>query len=195
MDFRNSTQLDSTRLHALLLRYTVVWPHDPLRVRVRYSRGAEFSGTCYYQDARIYVNLGRNNRYPYALGTNLARCRTDRGGWSREIYSVRLRDAYQLVLFIYLHELYHYLIYRAGRCPRQKEGMCDRFAARVLVDDFAAPVTDGRGREVPRLAWDFQDLHRFVAAARLRPWRPPGPRNPQAVAGRERGRSTLGPKG
>ncbi len=73
-----------------------------------------------------------------------------------------------MVLFVFLHELYHFLVKRARRNPRQKESMCDRFAARYLVERFGATVRDSSGRIVPREAWDFQDLERFVAAARDR---------------------------
>ncbi len=169
MVFRNSTDLSDARLYAMLLRHTAPYRHDRLTVAVRYSRGADFSGTCYYQDAVIYVNLGRKNRYPYTLGTSIAKARTTRGGWRREIYHLTVADPEQLVLFVYLHELYHYLIKMAGRSPRRKEAMCDRFATRVLVDDYGCPLRDARGRPVPRDAWDFKDLDAFVAAAPTEP--------------------------
>ena len=67
-----------------------------------------------------------------------------------------------------MHEFYHLLVKRARRNIRQKESMCDRFAARYLVDGFGAVVRD-EGRDlVPRKVWDFQDLDGFVAAARTR---------------------------
>jgi hypothetical protein len=166
MEFRNSTDLDSERLLALFLRYSEPYRHDRLRVSVRYSRGADFSGTCFYRDARIFVNLGRHVRYPYSMGTQIARAKSNRTHWWREIYRLSIADPYQLALFVYLHELYHYLVKTAGRSPRRKESRCDRFAARVLVDDYGARVTDSRGRPVPREAWDFQEVEAFVAKAR-----------------------------
>lgn len=165
MRFANSTQLDDGRLETMLLRHTRPYRHEKLTVRVRYSRGADFSGTCFYRDSRIFINLGRHNRYPYWLGTHLARARSNRTDWWRETYSVVLDDAYLLVLFVYLHELFHFLIAAARRNPRRKEAMCDRFAARVLADDYGCAVADRGGRPVERAAWDFQDLERFVAAA------------------------------
>ena len=45
--------------------------------------------------------------------------------------------------------------------------MCDRFATRALVDDFGGVVVDSAGRPVRRQDWDFQNLLRFVAAAKL----------------------------
>ena len=166
MDFRNSTALDSTRLERMFLAAAEGWPHERLRVAVRYSRGAEYSGTCYYRDARIYINLGRHNCYPRKILTHVAPARSRPDGWSREAFSVEVNDPYELVQFVFVHELYHWLIRCAGRNMRQKEGRCDRFAARWLVDRFGRVVRDARGRIVDRSEWDFQDLDGFVSAAR-----------------------------
>jgi len=166
MKLHNATHLDGAELSARFGRYTTLWNTDDLEVFVRPSRGAEFSGTCRYDRNRIYVNVGRRVRYPYRMGTNLARARSSAGHWWKPTYVIELADAYQLALFVFLHELYHWLIHRAGRNIRQKESMCDRFAARILVDDWAAAVSDGRSRPVRRAVWDFQDLEGFVAAAR-----------------------------
>ncbi|MGE0481081.1 MAG: hypothetical protein AB7Q17_11475 [Phycisphaerae bacterium] len=165
MRFDNDTHLETPRIRAALLRHTEPYDHERLAVRLRYSRGADFSGTCFYRDGRIFVNLGRANRYPYALATHVGKARCNRTHWWRESYRLLLPDAYHLVLFVYLHELYHYLVYTAGRCPRRKEAMCDRFAARVLVSEYDCPLVDAHGRPVPRERWDFQDLDRFVDAA------------------------------
>ena len=61
MDFRSVTDLDGARLQRLFVRHAWPYRHEKLAVRVRYSRGADFSGTCYYTQARIFVNLGRHN--------------------------------------------------------------------------------------------------------------------------------------
>ncbi len=180
MLFHNSTRLDGERLERVFLRHTRPWRHEELTVRVRYSRGADFSGSCYYRDKRIFINLGRRNRYPYRMGTHIARARSNRTHWWREVYSVVLADAYQLALFIYLHELYHALVHAARRNTRRKEAMCDRFAARVLVDDYACPVVARDGRRVLRDEWDFQDLDGFVAAAAKE--KAPAPRGAAAAA-------------
>jgi hypothetical protein len=169
MDFDNSTHLDSRRLAALFLDHTAPYRHERLRVRVRYSRGAAFSGTCYYRDSRIFVNLGRRNGYPFLLATGIARAQSNRTHWWRDVYRLVLADAYQLALFVYLHELYHYLVKAARRNTRRKEAMCDRFAARVLVDRYGCPLIDPESRAVPRERWDFQDLGAFVAAAPKEP--------------------------
>jgi hypothetical protein len=175
MELRNSTSLDTDVLRRLFERHSAPYRHDNLLVRVRYSRSSDFSGTCFYRDARIHINLGRHNRYPYTLGTHIARARSNRTHWWREIYRLTVADARQLALFIYLHELFHHLVKQAGRNPRRKEAMCDRFAVRVLVDHFDCPLTDSAGRAVARQRWDFQDLARFVAAASRHPSAQPGP--------------------
>jgi hypothetical protein len=175
MQVSNCTSLKTDRLAALLQETAQGWPVRRLRVRVRYSRGADFSGTCYYKHSLIHVNLGRHVCYPYRLGTSIARAESNARYWWKPIYTVELADAYQLVLFVFLHELYHWLVQKARRNPRQKESMCDRFAVRILVDRFGCPIRDEAGHPVARGSWDFQDVTRFVADARTPILRPPRP--------------------
>lgn len=165
VEFQNSTALDSEVLLALFTRHTHPYRHDKLSVRVRYSRSSEFSGSCYYRDGRIFINLGRKNKYPYRLYVHLAKARSNRRYWWRAAYFLTVESAYELALFIYLHELFHFLVKQAGRSPRRKEAMCDRFAARVMVDYLGREITDKNNRPVPRGSWDFQDLEGLVAAA------------------------------
>ncbi len=142
------------------------WRTGRLVVRVRYSRGADFSGSCYYCEGRILINLGRHLEYPYQMGTHIARAVSDRKRWWKPIYTLELADGYQVVLFVFLHECYHLLVKRARRNPRQKESMCDRFAARFLVDRYGATVRDPDGNPVPRELWDFQDVEGFISPTR-----------------------------
>ena len=168
LDFHNSTELSGAKLETMCLDALNGWSVGRLTVRVRYSRGADFSGTCIYADRRIYINLGRHLVYPYAMRTNLAKVKTIGRGWRRPVYVVELKNAYHLALFIFLHEIYHLLVHRAGRNTRQKESMCDRFAARYLVDRLGTAVRAERGERVPREDWDFQDLDGFVSPSRRR---------------------------
>ncbi len=165
---RNSTAIPTDRLLAVCHEITSGWAIGSIDVFFRYSRGAEFSGTCYYTSGKIHVNLGRQLVYPYRMGTNLGRAKTVGRRWYRPMYTIELRDGFEVVLFVFLHELYHLLVKRARRNTRQKEGMCDRFAARYLMDRYGATVRDPKGRPVLREEWDFQDLDGFVAAARDR---------------------------
>lgn len=166
MDFRNSTTLDSELLRQTFLLAVEGGPTERLVVRVRWSRGADFSGTCIYKTQRIYVNLGRHLLYPYALATYCARSRKAWGRYYKPRSFIDLCDGYQVCLFIFAHELFHWLIKAAGRNTAQKESMCDRFAARVLVDQYGCILRDPHGRPLRREDWDIQDLDRFVAATR-----------------------------
>ncbi|MFH1419952.1 MAG: hypothetical protein ABII12_16890 [Planctomycetota bacterium] len=172
MRLKHSTSMDTGRLARMLSDAVAGWPHDGLDVTIRYSRSADFSGSCYYNDNQVRVNIGRHLEYPYRMETMIARPQSDRRHWWRELYSVELRDAYHVALFVFLHEFYHWLVKRARRNVRQKEGRCDRFATRVLVDRYGATVRDSRGKPVPRESWDFQDLDGFVAAAMRRRGKP-----------------------
>ncbi len=168
INLHNTTRLSSARLLALCRDGLAGWAVGTVTLRVRYSRGADFSGTCFYTDRRIFVNVGRHLEYPYRMATHLARAKTRGRRWYKPAYTLDMADGYRLALFVFMHELYHLLVKRAGRNPRQKESMCDRFAARYLIDRFSAVVRSPRGRPVPRSEWDFQDLEGFVAAARDR---------------------------
>ena len=169
IDFHNSTDLSDARLLSLFREALAGWSVGEITVRVRYSRSADFSGTCVYATRCVYINLGRHLEYPYLMRTNLAKVRSRVSGWSRPIYTLGLSSGYELAYFVFLHELYHLLVKRARRNTRQKESMCDRFATRHLVDRFGVTVRTSSGKLVPRDAWDFQDLEGFVAAARKRP--------------------------
>lgn len=166
MILRNSTSLNTAGLLELFNRHTADWEHEALRVFVRHSRSAPFSGLCYYREGRILLNIGRAVAFPYRLTTCIARAESDARSWWRDIYTIEIPDAERLALFVFLHEFYHWLVFRARRNPRQKESRCDRFAARALVDHHGAVVRDRHGAAVERGAWDFQDLDGFVWRAR-----------------------------
>lgn len=102
------------------------------------------------------------------MGTHLAKAVSRGRRWYKPIFSIELVDAYQLVAFVFMHELYHLLVKRSGRNTRQKESMCDRFAARYVVDRFGLSVLTEDGRLVDRDTWDFQDLLGFVERAKDR---------------------------
>ena len=76
------------------------------------------------------MNLGRRNRYPYALATHVARAESNRTHWWREVYVLDIASAYELVLFVYLHELFHWLVMSAGRnentVPGKRSGSSSR---------------------------------------------------------------------
>lgn len=168
LEFHNSTALCSERLGELCRDGMAGWATGTVTVRVRYSRSSDFSGTCFYVDRRIFVNVGRHLSFPYRMGTHLAKAVSRGRRWYKPIFSIELVDAYQLVAFVFMHELYHLLVKRSGRNTRQKESMCDRFAARYVVDRFGLSVLTAGGCLVDRDTWDFQDLLGFVEGARDR---------------------------
>lgn len=167
MDFGNTTTLNSHLLRETFLSSVDGWPTDRLVVRVRWSRGADFSGTCVYDTSKIYINLGRHLCYPYHMQTYCARSRKAWGHYYKPTSAIELCDGYQVCLFIFLHEYYHWLVKQAGRNTAQKESMCDRFAVRVLVDQYACALRDKHGRPLPRREWDINNLNGFVIAAGL----------------------------
>jgi len=162
---RNTTDIDTLSLMRLFGDAMRGWPLRGLRVWVRNSRGAAFSGTCFDRDNRIYINLSPRLSYPYALATDIAPAITCRGGWYKPAYTIELTGACQLALFVFLHECYHRLVRQAGRNPRYKESMCDRFAARILIRRFGCTIRDDTGRRIDRGAWDIDDVDGFVRAA------------------------------
>ncbi len=166
MIFKNSTHLNRQKLLIQFLEAANPYPIDDLTINVRYSRGADFSGTCYYATGRLFVNLGRHLEYPYTMATYIARTISNEKSWTKPLYTITLADGYQLALFIMLHELYHWLVKRAGRNTRQKESMCDRFAARHLHDHHGCPIRTPEGRLANREDWDFQNLDAFIVRAR-----------------------------
>ena len=174
MKFSNTTHLDGQALQCRFTSAVHPWPTDGLDIRIRYSRGSDFSGSCYYATNRLFVNLGRQLTFPYVMETYLARAVSSTTAWWKPRYTIELADAEQLVLFVLLHEYYHWLIKQSGRNPRRKESMCDRYAARVLVDRYQATIRDSSRADVSRREWDFQDLRRFVAPALFR--KPDDPR-------------------
>lgn len=142
------------------------WAVGSIKLYIRYSRGADFSGSCYYTDRRIFINLGKHLEYPYWMQTYIGRAKTTRRFWYKPSCAVEMKTGYHVVMFVFMHELFHLLVKRARRNTRQKESMCDRFATRFLVDRLGATIRGPDGKPLERGAWDFQDLDRFVAAAK-----------------------------
>ncbi|MCB9849274.1 MAG: hypothetical protein H6817_01065 [Phycisphaerales bacterium] len=166
MALRNTTRLDTLRLLRECAAGMMDWPVDGLRIWVRSGRGADFSGTCYPKEGRIYVNISPTLQFPYRMITNVAPGKSKGRTWRRPGWVLELADPYQLVVFVFLHECYHWLIHRAGRNERQKEALCDRFAARHLVDQCNCPMYDEHDAPLSREAWDVKDLDAFVARAK-----------------------------
>jgi len=162
MEIINKTELDSRRIEAMFLKASAGWQAPSIKVVVRYSRGAVYSGTFASHPLRFYVNISRTNRYPLRVETGIAKSKSCGQTWWKPSYFIRTENAYQLALFVFLHEFYHYLIHRSQRNGHRKEGMCDRFAVRYLNQRCRLTVYDANGRPVPKAMWLFQDLDEFV---------------------------------
>jgi len=189
LEIVNKTALSTSKLQRMFLSATAGWSAPRLKVTVRYSRSSPYSGTFGISPPRIYVNIGRKNRYPLKVETSIAKTRSLGRSWWKPTYSIYPADAYQLALFVFLHEFYHYLIHRARRNSRQKESVCDRFAVAELVDRYRLRVYSSSGQPVQRSQWYFQDLVRFVSTPVTTGVRPAArrPRKTAAPAGRKRG--------
>lgn len=166
MEIVNKTELDSKKIVSMILKATNSWQTPRLKVTIRYSRGAKYSGTYIANPPRIYVNIAKNNRYPMKLETSIAKAQTIGRYWWKPIYHIRLENPYQLVLFVFMHEFYHYLIHRARKNSHRKEAMCDRFAIKYLVENYKLKVYDSKNTPVEKEKWLFQDLEGFVRNAR-----------------------------
>ncbi len=169
MEIINRTELDSRKIEAMLLRATTGWDVPKLRVTIRYSRTTKYSGTFMSNPPRIYVNIGKHNRYPMKIETSIARAKSIGRYWWKPAYHIRVETPYQLVLFVFLHEFYHYLIHRARRNPYRKEAMCDRFAVKYLIEHCKLKVYDSSNTPIKKSIWLFQDLEEFVTNARTKP--------------------------
>jgi hypothetical protein len=185
MEIINNTKLDTGRIEAMFLRATEQWVAPSLKVTVRYSRGAVYSGTFASKFPRIYINLLDRNRYPLRIETGIAKAHSLGEAWWKPSYHITAENDYQVALFVFLHEFYHYLIHRARRNSHRKEAMCDRFAVRYLFNHCRLTVFDSAGNPVPRNTWLFQDLDAFVATrktvtAEVRAARRPKNRKPTA---------------
>lgn len=182
LDFNNKTALSTPRLRQLCEEAMDGWRLGHVRVTFRYSRKAAYSGTCFYLDGRIFINVHERLTYPYPLATCIARTRSRPDGWERPLYYVMCDSAYELSMFIFMHELYHLLLNKAGRNMRQKEARCDRFATRYVTDRLGCSVVDSCQKPVIRDEWDFQDLEGFVAKAAHEPMVVTGPpKKPRAL--------------
>lgn len=182
MEIVNHTDLVTERLEGMFRRAAAGWVAGKVKVVVRYSRGAVYSGTFASDPPRIYINLGEPNRYPLRIDTAVARAKTVGRSWWKPTYYLKVADPYQLALFVFLHEFYHCLIHRAKRNSRRKEAMCDRFAVRYLVDHCRLKVYDTAGRNVARAAWLFQNLDDFVTCPKTAARQPRAARRPRTAA-------------
>ena len=95
IEFHNSTGFSSSHLLALCREGMAGWSTGSIKLYVRYSRGADFSGSCYYADRRIFVNLGRHLVYPYRMATHIARAKATGRYWFKPTCTVEMRHPHR----------------------------------------------------------------------------------------------------
>ncbi len=104
MQITNNTELSTDRIEGMFNRAADGWASANLKVAVRYSRGAIYSGTYALKPPRIYINIGRRTLYPMKIETSIARARTIGSSWWKPSYHIFASDEYQLALIVLLHE-------------------------------------------------------------------------------------------
>ena len=134
MDFKNTTTLDSNLLRETGESAVAGWPTDPLVVRVRWSRGAEFSGTCVYATHRLYINLGRHLQYPYRMETHCARGRKAWGRYYKPRSFLELCDEHGLYVVDEANVESHALMQTLSKDPRFEHAILDRILRMVRRD-------------------------------------------------------------
>ncbi len=120
----NSTQMDAGMLENL------VKGHDTGSLTVylkdiRAGSQTPYSGVCYYKLGKIRVSVNPRNLYPVPIRVGSP---FDRSSWAYYM----MRSAEELMHFVFLHEVSHYLDYRNGLSVRCKQTKADRFALKKL---------------------------------------------------------------
>ena len=124
MKVSNATDIDASMLDGLVREYDT----GNLRTYVRHTRkDAEtpYSGVCYYKKGRIRVSVNPKNLYPVPVRIGSP---FDSGSWNHYM----MKSPEDLMCFVFLHELSHYLDYRNAIPVRCKQTKADMFALRKM---------------------------------------------------------------
>lgn len=120
----NSTQMDAGMLTHLVREYDTsdltVYLKD-----IRAGSDAPYSGVCYYKLGKIRVSVNSRNLYPVPIRVGSP---FDRSSWAYYM----MRSAEELMHFVFLHEISHYLDYRNGLSVRCKQTKADLFALKRM---------------------------------------------------------------
>ncbi len=120
----NSTQMDSGMLAHLAREYDT----ESLTVYLKDIRAGSqtpYSGVCYYRIGKIRVSVNPRNLYPVPVRVGSP---FDRSSWAYYL----MRSSEELMHFVFLHELSHYLDYRSGVPVRCKQTKADMFALKKM---------------------------------------------------------------
>lgn len=97
---------------------------NDLEVRIKYIRKnskAPYSGVCYYKKDKIRVSINPKNKYPIKIRVGSP---FNKSSW-RYYY---MNSPGELITFVFLHEISHYLDYRNGISVKCKQTKADKFA-------------------------------------------------------------------
>lgn len=97
---------------------------ENLQVKVKYTKEnarAPYSGICYYTKDKIRVSINPHNKYPIKINVGSP---FNKKAWEH----YHLNSPEELTLFVFLHEISHYLDYKNGLSVRCKQTKADKFA-------------------------------------------------------------------
>jgi len=122
MKILNKTEF--REMDEILRSYVENYNLENLIVKISYMRkGAKspYSGICYYKKNKIRVSINKNNKYPIKIKVGSP---FNTASW--EYYY--LNSPEEVILFVFLHEISHYLDYINGLAMGCKETKADKFA-------------------------------------------------------------------
>lgn len=97
---------------------------ENLKVSIRYTKEnskAPYSGVCYYKKDKIRISINPHNSYPMKITVGSP---FNKNSW--EYYYLETPE--ELITFVFLHEISHYLDYKNGLSTRCKQTKADKFA-------------------------------------------------------------------
>jgi len=124
MLLENKTHFDVDFLHTFVNRYNT----NNLRVKVAYTKlGAKcpYSGRFYGRKSYIRVSVNPDNSYPLEI---IVGSPFNRAGWRR----FQMNSAEEMVSFVFLHEMSHFLDHQSGLPLGCKQTKADMFALRKM---------------------------------------------------------------
>lgn len=107
-----------------LRNYVNAYPVENLIVKISYTKknsSVQYSGVCYYKKDKIRVSINPKNFYPLKIKVGSP---FNRSSW--RFY--KMNSPEELIAFIFLHEISHYLDYKNHVSMRCKQTKADKFA-------------------------------------------------------------------
>ena len=112
------------QVDSILNDYVKDYPVENLSVKVVHTKEnarTPYSGVCYYKKDKIRVSINPKNKYPLQIKIGSP---FDKASW--EFYHMNSPE--ELVSFVFLHEISHYLDYKNGIATGCKQTKADKFA-------------------------------------------------------------------